>query len=152
MSDFDNLFSNGANGSGLDDHEGAPLLFVATDYDKEGFKDPTGKIVATVDATIINFSDPASPRVDDGVRIFSGRLVTSLKTGALFNMQHPEGDSETRLPRMTVGTLVKGQKAAGRTAPWLLNPIEDKDLLSTMAAYARANLKRGSDNPFSNGE
>lgn len=151
MSDeFDDMFSNGASGSGLDDYEGHPLLFVPTEYQKGGYVDRTGKKIDVVDSTVVSFENPDAPETDDGVRIFAGRLVGGLKKGAVFNMANPSGDPNTGLPRMTIGVLVKGQKSGGQSAPWLLEPIEDKALVAKMAAYARKHF--AAQNPFGDPE
>ena len=140
----DDLFNNGASGSGLDEFENKPILIIPTEWTKGGFTDSTGKAVDVVDATVISFGE-GTPEVVEAVRIFAGALVGGLKRNALFNAQHDVNPS-TGLPKMTIGKLYKGPKSAGKAQPWKLDPITDKAMISRMASYARANLK--SQDPF----
>jgi hypothetical protein len=147
MSDpFEDLFTNGASASGLEVYENHPILLIPHDFKEGGFEDAKGDKKDIVDPDIVTFIDPDNPEKEDAVRVFAGRLVVSLKKGAIFNDANPQGDSETGLPRMTIGTLKKGAKSPGKNQPWLLEPITDDKLKGKMAAYARKNL--AAKNPF----
>lgn len=151
MSDdpFGDVFAgNGASGSGLDPHENSPVIMIPVEFDRQGLRGDDGEWVATIDANIVSFANPDAPAMDDGVRIFAGRIVTALKNHAVFNMKNPEGDPNTNFPKMTVGIIKKGQRSGKKNPPWLMEPIEDKELLSKMGVWARANLKVKASDPF----
>jgi len=147
--DDDELFNNGASGSGLDDFENHHILIVPHEWTKGGYTDSVGKSIDVVDATIYDFSED-EPVATEGVRIFAGKLVGSCKRGALFNMTGAV-NPKTSLPAMTIGKLYKGPKQSGKTQPWELDKIDklgkEKEVFERMKAYAYANLR--AKDPFS---
>lgn len=151
MSDdpFSDVFAgNGASGSGLDPHEGAPVILIPTEYVPRDLKGDDGEWVAAVAANIINFSNPDDVSVDDGVRIWAKKIVSAVKSNAQWNNQNPNGDPNTHLPKMVVGIVTKGQRSGKNSAPWLMEPIQDKELLGKMANWARSKLVIKVSDPF----
>lgn len=155
MSDdpFEGVFSaNGATGSGLDPHEGAPVILVPNEYVPRDLKGDDGEWVPAISGMIVNFSDPDNPFVDDGVRMWARKIVSALRRNAEWNASNPEGNPNNNLPKMTVGIVSKGTRSGKNSAPWQLESISDDILLKKMATWARSHLVISVSNPFGDSE
>jgi hypothetical protein len=96
------------------------LTGLTTKHTKAG----TTQDAVTVDVVSLDSVD--GPEEYNGMRVFQGVLIGTLKRAAKYNETHPDGDPSTGRPRMILGRLGRGEDKTGRLTPNLYNTDADK--------------------------
>jgi hypothetical protein len=133
-------FSNGGGTNvGIAQFENHNVLIIPQEY-LETVKTQNGDKDA-VDADIIDLDAEDGPEKEEGVRIFGGVLVGSLKKQAKFNERYPN-DPATGFPKMTIGHLIKDveNQKRGQNPAWVLKQVTDEAVLDKARKYVNEYL------------